>query len=509
MRTEYKRDMNHNYLILYGENEINTDSYQVRMLVGNVIPSILKCRIQGMDGNFLIYFDITSKQALNILYEDRKMKLEDLQLIFGGFVKAMEDAAEYLMNPGQFILSADYIYADIEKKQIYFCMMPGYEKDIKEQFQLLTEYILPKIDHEDGKAVILGYGVYKRAMEDSFHLEHVKEELYKIRGQDDRKADISEREKMDYTENPDFQNIREQGDDWKNDEIRGEFIREEFIRKGENSKKPGRLYKAGVIVLVAVLLCVTTAAALLGYLPYMETGTLLEIIIVLAAGIMLVVSVIKNKRSSGAKNPENIKKESERKTNIKTGMNTEVRTEMKEAGSEPEDLDHNIWFNRESRNISNEIKRQSVTEEKWEDRLYENLKSEPSEKEQTKRELSEKNFSQVHPDYGETIVLSSGAVSGPASLVSKEPGELATIYLNEDLTVIGKLENACDAVISLPTVSRIHAKIRKREEVYYLTDMNSRNGTAVNGRLLRPEEEYQLEPEDEVDFAQARYIFLP
>ena len=58
MRSEYKRDMNHNYLILYGEDEINTDSYQVRMLVGNVVPSILKCRIQGMDGKFRVYFDL-------------------------------------------------------------------------------------------------------------------------------------------------------------------------------------------------------------------------------------------------------------------------------------------------------------------------------------------------------------------------------------------------------------------------------------------------------------------
>ena len=184
MRTEYKRDMNHNYLIIYGENEINTDSYQVRMLAGNVIPSLLKCRIQGMDGRFLIYFDITSKQAVNVLYEEKKMGVEDLRLIFGGFVKAMEDAAEYLINPGQFIMSPEYIYTDIEKRQIYFCMMPGYEKDIKEQFQLLTEYILPKIDHQDQDAVILGYGVYKRAMEDSFHLEHIKEELYKTQSSD-------------------------------------------------------------------------------------------------------------------------------------------------------------------------------------------------------------------------------------------------------------------------------------------------------------------------------------
>lgn len=27
---------------------------------------------------------------------------------------------------------------------------------------------------------MLGYGVYRRAMENSFHLEHIKEELYKL-----------------------------------------------------------------------------------------------------------------------------------------------------------------------------------------------------------------------------------------------------------------------------------------------------------------------------------------
>lgn len=47
MRSEYKRDMNHNYLILYGEDEINTDSYQVRMLVGNVGPDYSKMQDTG------------------------------------------------------------------------------------------------------------------------------------------------------------------------------------------------------------------------------------------------------------------------------------------------------------------------------------------------------------------------------------------------------------------------------------------------------------------------------
>ena len=458
MRAEYKRDMNHNYLILYGEDEINTDSYQVRMLVGNVIPSLLKCRIQGMDGRFLVYFDITSKQALSVLYEEKKMGVEDLRLIFGGFVKAMEDAAEYLMNPGQFIISPEYIYTDIEKQEIYFCMIPGYEKDIKEQFQFLTEYILPKIDHQDQDAVILGYGVYKRAMEDSFHLEHIKEELYKTQGQQGTTTNKPEQMKTESEqrqESEDF-NPEEEGF-WENEEIN-----QEFVRDGEKSKRLSLPQKTGVIVLAAILLCGIAAITLMGYLPYLETGTILGIIIVLVACVMLFVYVSKIKKKPGA-----LRQGREEERDKPKGITGKVSTDQTD----------------QSQNTIKSVVKST---------------NKPVVK-----------SSQLHADYGETVVLSAGAVSGPASLVSKEPGELATIYINEDLTVIGKLETACDAVISLPTVSRIHAKIRKKEDAYYLTDMNSRNGTAVNGRLLLPDEEYQLEPEDEVDFAQARYIFLP
>ena len=74
--------------------------------------------------------------------------------------------------------------------------------------------------------------------------------------------------------------------------------------------------------------------------------------------------------------------------------------------------------------------------------------------------------------------------------------------------MIGKLEQASDVVISLPTVSRVHARIRKTGENYYLADLNSRNGTSVNGRMLGAEDEYFLQDEDQVDFAQARYVFL-
>lgn len=452
MKAEYKRDMNHNYLILYGEKDINTDSYQVRMLVGNIIPSLLKCRIQGVDGKFMMYFDITSKQAVSTLYEEKKLGNEDLRLIFGGFVRVMEEAAEYLINPAQLVLKPQYIFADCEKKELFFCLMPGYDKDIKEQFQLLTEYILPKIDHEDSEAVILGYGVYRRTMENSFHLEHIKEELY-------RKQNNKEEIKTETEKDSREISVQETGEEslMQSSGMSENFWREEKTEKTDSHKLFGK--KVAVLVLILLALAGVTMAISGGYLPHQDISVLLGVVLAGMGGIMLAVLLIR-KAKEVYKQPQ---RESREKPQLSEKFVRPPINEILQEGSDD--------------SIKTMMEKKSLHREREE-------------------------------DFGETVVLSAGVVSGPASLVSREPGELAPIYLQEELTVIGKLENACDAVIDLPTVSRIHAKIRKREEEYYLSDMNSRNGTIVNGRLLLPEEEYRLQEEDEVDFAQARYIFL-
>lgn len=452
MKAEYKRDMNHNYLILYGEKDINTDSYQVRMLVGNIIPSLLKCRIQGVDGKFMMYFDITSKQAVSTLYEEKKLGNEDLRLIFGGFVRVMEEAAEYLINPAQLVLKPQYIFADCEKKELFFCLMPGYDKDIKEQFQLLTEYILPKIDHEDSEAVILGYGVYRRTMENSFHLEHIKEELY-------RKQNNKEEIKTETEKDSREISVQETGEEslMQSSGMSENFWREEKTEKTDSHKLFGK--KVAVFVLILLALAGVTMAISGGYLPHQDISVLLGVVLAGMGGIMLAVLIIR-KAKDVYKQPQ---RESREKPQLSEKFVRPPVNEILQEGSDD--------------SIKTMMEKKSLHREREE-------------------------------DFGETVVLSAGVVSGPASLVSREPGELAPIYVQEELTVIGKLENACDAVIDLPTVSRIHAKIRKREEEYYLSDMNSRNGTIVNGRLLLPEEEYRLQEEDEVDFAQARYIFL-
>lgn len=485
MYAEYKRDVSHNYLILREEEKVNTASYQVRMLTGNVIPSILKCRLQGLDGNLLFYYDITSRQSLASFYEQRKFHRKDLHMLFGGFIRVMEEMAEFLMNTDQLLLCPEYIFLDIEKREVKFCCLPDYHHPIQEQFRELTEYLLPRLDHEDPQAVSMGYGVYRKAMETGFQLEHIKEAIYQNRevtGKNDNKDSAQKQGQKPPENNLDGadnfgEKIQEKADV---SHLLETDVENKTSKRKKDKKKEEPDFQKSSNEWTGALLCVLIAAVLiillifryLGYLPGIPAEAIFGgAIILLALAAFLSWTAEKKKQ--------------------KKQMSAEWRKKVKR------ELDDTYESSSEKR------RKERKSEDLYEaDSVQEKMPEWGDEKYKMPEQTGETE------NYGETVVLSAGQTEGPASLVSREPGELATIYLDRDLMVIGKMENAADAVISLPTVSRIHAKIRKADDEYYLSDLNSRNGTSVNGRLLKTGEEYQLQDEDQVEFAQARYIFL-
>ncbi len=70
-----------------------------------------------------------------------------------------------------------------------------------------------------------------------------------------------------------------------------------------------------------------------------------------------------------------------------------------------------------------------------------------------------------------------------------------TIPLGDRDLAIGSAENA-DIRIDSNTLSRLHARIALRDGQVYLTDLNSRNGTFLNGKRLQPNIEQEWLPGD-------------
>ena len=79
--------------------------------------------------------------------------------------------------------------------------------------------------------------------------------------------------------------------------------------------------------------------------------------------------------------------------------------------------------------------------------------------------------------------------------------------INEDSLVIGKKEEEVDLYVGGEGISRMHARIFRNGDDYFLEDLNSTNGTFKNGLRLKPYEQRKLEKGDEIKFAARKLIF--
>ena len=115
---------------------------------------------------------------------------------------------------------------------------------------------------------------------------------------------------------------------------------------------------------------------------------------------------------------------------------------------------------------------------------------------------------EAEPDWGSkyTKVLSVKKVEDGPALISQRNGE--TIFLTKFPFYVGSLSGYMDFVIERDTVSRFHAKFMKREGTVLLSDLNSTNGTKVNGRMLNVQEQAALVNGDRIVFADDEYVFF-
>ncbi|OMH30389.1 diguanylate cyclase [Motiliproteus sp. MSK22-1] len=87
-------------------------------------------------------------------------------------------------------------------------------------------------------------------------------------------------------------------------------------------------------------------------------------------------------------------------------------------------------------------------------------------------------------------------------------GEQYYFPLKEREVIIGRQEQA-DLVLNMPSVSRVHATIAARNDAYYIEDLESSNGTKLNGARIKPYESHALSLGDEIEIGDAKLLFQP
>ena len=121
------------------------------------------------------------------------------------------------------------------------------------------------------------------------------------------------------------------------------------------------------------------------------------------------------------------------------------------------------------------------------------------------REEYEEVVNRYDGEMGETCMIAIADNRGV--LYNLQNCEPQYIYIGENRKIIGKDPEKAQIQLVSEGVSRVHAMVYKDGTDCVIEDLNSTNGTWVNGKGLEPREPYILKEGDKIRFAGSEYIF--
>lgn len=107
---------------------------------------------------------------------------------------------------------------------------------------------------------------------------------------------------------------------------------------------------------------------------------------------------------------------------------------------------------------------------------------------------------------GETEVMESGE---PVYLEYMEAGKRKRFFITREITRIGRQKDQVDLPVENNKVGKVHAQLIQENGKFYIRDLNSKNGTYINGSSRRIAEDI-LQPVydgDQITFADSEFVF--
>ena len=100
------------YMTVLCPADVELVQYQLGMLLSNDIKNLLAVSRQVLDGETVLYYNITSRVPLGQILEKRPLKRKELLCLIEGAIGAIKDASDYRLPAEGILLEADHIYVD-------------------------------------------------------------------------------------------------------------------------------------------------------------------------------------------------------------------------------------------------------------------------------------------------------------------------------------------------------------------------------------------------------------
>lgn len=469
MELEFKREFRHNYMVLSHIEEEPYESYSIKMLKTQTIEGILPLDLRIINNKKSLYYEISGKHLMVSIFDKVELSYSRVKNIILRIINTIERAYEYLLSVDDFMLAEEYILLDIEKDSPWLCYLPGYNRDIKEQMGAFIEFLMDKVDYKDKEAVLLIYQLYSVCKEEGYTFEHLQEVIYKDNSLD-KNFDKSVKESSFQVKVDDSTEISiEENHIMKKNIMDLPVMMEKLEGEEEVICYPKKIYIISAISIVVGVLTIVLSSSLkifykqyAGRIDYLKMFILVIMVVSIEGYVMkslwdkknlITKMVAKNQYVDPRINYDNIvdDKEKQEKFVLPPKKNEQVN------------YGHNRIMNKED---NEEYNPTCLVEDYY---------------------STDKNHS-----YG---------------LVPIDSDEYSRIKIKEFPFFVGKGIENVDFSLEKEVISRYHAKILREEERFFLIDLNSTNGSFINGEKLLAYKMSPLDVGDEIALANIRFKF--
>lgn len=451
----YDSDSKSSYLVLNFSNDYKILNHQVEIICQNPSSAFVPFHIRREDEKVSIYYDITSKISLSQYLERKTFCKKELLDLLKGITKSLMLHGNYLLDLSGYVIDLDFIYTNPATAEISLVYIPvpcerdtmkfycSFLKDLAVNSANVDEHV-----NDNYLQRILSY-----LKSDSFSLSDFNRLLIDLRNSGEL-YDSSAKS------NYEFREVIAGGETAvsKNSTIGSNTKKEAHVGNGKSKNILYMVLLQLIIIIAAAISCLLMISHAMG-----DIISISGVLIIAAALDILAVKRILSKQVKQAAG------DNERKETINDNKLLVQKTVKKSVSR------HDTY------------KRQSDSQGK---REYKEAFGLPD----VQRACDTIVVSEIPEDclpYLEGV----GAYAGEK------------VIINKDKFIIGRLSSMVDYIIQGSTVGKLHAEITSNEGRYFLKDLNSKNGTYINGVRITSNKECEIKHNDKIRFSNYEYIF--
>ena len=512
MEIRYRREARKTFMYL-GSTEKNT-GYEERMMQHIRHENLLPFHIDYMEKKKCYCYEISSMQPLERIAERGGMTVHKLKMFILQLDHVLEVLEKHMLSDGALFLCPQTIYLDSEQEQFRFCAVPCGNNDFTGQMQALCLFLLPHLEEGSG-AVLLCHAMYRVGFQKMFS----SRQLFRIlieQNKQTRRAEIKD-EKFEeaeknlqhaenkyienrhienrYIENRHLENREEVG----NARIRPvhKFAAEEWQESRKEQERfeeqEGKLFSRYLpknllqILICAAVFCAAPAAV------FMLRGSaavlrMMPVFCAAAIGMTLLFvlqRIEKKKREDREDREKGV--DSDQMQHLFHGSGTAAYADGYSQANEWDLNDPEFGLHAGNGDGTEQI------QNGFSAGVFELPDSGAAEDENpmfSTRQIWE--IEKSPQKHRRLIPLNK---------------ELPEILLDHFPFVIGKNKKMSDFILRDERVSRMHLRFHKEGEQYFMTDLNSANGTKLGEYLLNANETVSIQPGQELAIAGIGYVF--